>query len=104
MPSNFKLYIIGGRHPASEGEEIGRILIKANEMGLSKRVLITGWTTPEEADIHQSHCDVCLVPYQTTEISSSGAITWNPLQKPVIANNIRSFREINGANVFMPPY
>ena len=53
-------YIIGGRHPASEGEEIGRILIKANEMGLSKRVLITGWTNSEEADIHQSHCDVAL--------------------------------------------
>jgi len=98
LPSNFKLYIIGGRHPASEGEEIGRILIKANEMGLSQRVLITGWTTPEEADIHQSHCDVCLVPYQTTEISSSGAITWNLTSgKPVIASNIRSFREINNA-------
>ena len=98
LPSNFKLYIIGGRHPASEGEEIGKILIKANELGLTNRVLITGWTTPEDADIHQSHCDICLVPYQTTEISASGAITWNlPSGKPVIASNIRSFREINNA-------
>lgn len=96
LPSNFKLYIIGGRHPNSEAEEIGRLVIKANELGLSKRLIITGWTSPEDADIHQSHCDICLVPYQTTEISASGAVTWNLTSgRPVIASNIRSFREIN---------
>ena len=104
LPSNFKLYIVGGRHPNSEAEEIGKILIKANELGLSKRVIITGWTTPEQADEHQSHCDICLVPYQTTEISSSGAITWNLSSgRPVIASNIRSFREINEATKAIDP-
>jgi len=96
LPSNFKLYVIGGRHPNQEGEEIGNLLNVANNLGLSKRLLITGWTTPEDADKHQSMCDICLVPYQTHEISASGAVTWNLTSgKPVIASNIRSFKAIN---------
>jgi len=96
LPSNYKLFIIGGRHPNSEGEELGQILIKANELGLSKRVTITGWCTPEEADKYQNYCDICLVPYQVKDLSASGAITWNLTSgKPVVASNIPSFKELN---------
>ena len=96
LPKNFKLSIIGGRHPESTGNEIGRILKLANELGLSDRVLITGWVTPSEADYYQQNSDICLAPYQATELSASGAITWSLTSgKPVIASNINSFKSIN---------
>ena len=43
LPPNFKLCIIGGRHPYSDGEEIGKLLKLSNELGLANRVSITGW-------------------------------------------------------------
>ena len=96
LPPNFKLSIVGGRHPESSGEEIGRLLKLATEMGLIDRVLISGWVSPEEADFHQQNADICLAPYQTQELSASGAITWSlTSQKPVIASNVNAFRDIN---------
>tara|TARA_Y100000592_G_scaffold46816_1_gene74253 strand:+ start:2590 stop:3708 length:1119 start_codon:yes stop_codon:yes gene_type:complete len=96
LPPNFKLSIVGGRHPESSGEEIGRLLKLATEMGLIDRVLISGWVSPEEADFYQQNADICLAPYQTQELSASGAITWSlTSQKPVIASNINAFRNIN---------
>lgn len=96
LPPNFKLSIIGGRHPESTGEEIGRLLKLATEMGLINRVLISGWVSPEEADFHQQNADICLAPYQTQELSASGAITWSLTSgKPVIASNVNAFRNIN---------
>ena len=96
LPKNFKLSIIGGRHPDSSSNEIGRVLKLANELGLSDRVLITGWVTPGEADYYQQNSDICLAPYQATELSASGAITWSLTSgKPVIASNINSFKSIN---------
>lgn len=96
LPPNFKLSIIGGRHPNSEGDEIGETLKQANDLGLSKRVLVTGWVSPQEADYYQQNCDICLAPYQATELSASGAITWSLTSgKPVIASNINSFKSIN---------
>ena len=102
LPSNFKLSIIGGRHPNSEGHEIGDILKEANELGLSDRVLITGWIPPSEVDHYQQNSDICLAPYQATELSASGAITWSLTSgKPIIASDINSFKDINKAGQSM---
>ena len=96
LPNHFKLSIIGGRHPNSDGDEIGDLLKKAADMGLSGRVLISGWASPEEADFHQQNSDICLAPYQARELSASGAITWSLTSGlPVIASNINSFKDIN---------
>ena len=96
LPENFKLCIIGGRHPASDAEEIGELLKWVTERGMLSRIMITGWVTPDEADFYQQNSDVCLAPYQTRELSASGAITWSLTSKrPVIASNINSFRDIN---------
>lgn len=96
LPENFFMTFIGGRHPESDGEEIGRLLKIATELNVLKRLLITGWVSPEEATIHQSRSDISIAPYQTRELSASGAITWSlTSNNPVIASNIRSFRSIN---------
>jgi len=96
LPSNFHLSIIGGRHPESYGEEIGRLLKVATELDLLRRVLITGWVSPEEANFHQKQSDISLAPYQTSELSASGAITWSLTSgNPVIASNVRAFRAMN---------
>ena len=98
LPSNFKLYIVGGRHRNSGGEEIGNILNKANALGLSDRILITGWIPAEDADKHQKMCDISILPYQTTELSASGAATWALTSgRPVIASNTPAFKELNEA-------
>ena len=95
LPKHFKLSIIGGRHPNSDGDEVGNLLKKAADMGLSDRVLVSGWASPEEADYHQQNSDICLAPYQTRELSASGAVTWSLTSgRPVIASNINSFKDI----------
>ena len=96
LPSNFHLSVIGGRHPESHGEEIGHLLKIATELDLLRRVLITGWVTPEEANFHQKQSDISLAPYQTSELSASGAVTWSLTSgNPVIASNVRAFRAMN---------
>jgi len=96
LPKNYRLNIIGGRHPESQGEEIGSLLKVAFELGVLNRVTITGWVPPDQAALYQEKTDIFLAPYQTTELSASGALTWALNSgAPIIASNIRSFRSIN---------
>ena len=96
LPKNYRLNIIGGRHPESQGEEIGTLLKAAFELGVLNRVAITGWVSPAQATLYQEKTDIFLAPYQTTELSASGALTWALNSgAPIISSNIRSFRSIN---------
>ena len=96
LPENFKLCFIGGRHPESGGEEIGNLLRMAADRGFTDRVLITGWVTEDEADRYQLGSHICIAPYQTSELSASGALTWALTSGlPIIASDINSFRAIN---------
>ena len=102
LPKRFVLYIIGGRHPESEGDEIGALLKVAFELDVLDRVVLTGWVSPEAAEFYQDECHLFLAPYQTSELSASGAITWALNSgRPIIASNIRSFRSINSESECM---
>lgn len=95
LDDNYKLIIIGGRHPHSRGNELEELLLKIKELNLSKRVLITGSVTDEEANYYHSATDICLAPHQSEYLSASGAITWSLTSgAPVIGSNVNSFREI----------
>jgi len=96
LPKNYRLNIIGGRHPESQGEEIGSLLKTAFELGVLNRMTITGWVSPAQAALYQEKTDIFLAPYQTTELSASGALTWALNSgAPIIASNIRSFCSIH---------
>lgn len=95
LPPNYKLCIMGGRHPQSTGNEIEGVLVKIHEEGLNSRVLLTGPLTTSEADLYHRKSDICVAPYQSEKLSASGAITWSLTSgSPVIASNIPAFREI----------
>ncbi len=95
LDDNYKLIIIGGRHPHSRGNELEELLLKIKELDLSKRVLITGSVTDEEANYYHSTTDICLAPHQSEYLSASGAITWSLTSGvPTIGSNVNAFREI----------
>jgi glycosyltransferase involved in cell wall biosynthesis len=61
-----------------------------------KRLVVTGYVTQDELDLYHAATDICLAPYIDDSLSGSAAITWAMTSgKPVIASNIRAFREIN---------
>lgn len=97
LPPNFYLAVVGGAHPEGKEETINTILRLRKQME-PPRLVVTGYVTPAELDLYHAATDICLAPYIDDSLSGSAAITWAMTSgKPVIASNIRAFREINAS-------
>jgi glycosyltransferase involved in cell wall biosynthesis len=97
LPPNFCLAVVGGAHPEGKETTINTLLRIRKNMD-PRRLVVTGYVTPAELDLYHAATDICLAPYIDDTLSSSVAITWAMTSgKPVIASNIRAFREINAS-------
>ena len=96
LPENYKLILMGGRHPNSTGVYIGKILKMINQMtAIRDRVTVTGYLP--EKQIHEwfNKCHICLSLHTQQELSASGTVTWSVSSGiPTIASDIPCFVNI----------
>jgi len=62
-----KLLMVGGQVGASDPTNVAylqHVQALIAELGLSERVLWTGFTEPEQVSAHLTACDVCVLPYR----------------------------------------
>lgn len=94
LPEQYYLAVVGGPHPEGDGWTVDRIL-RAWGRRDPRRLIITGFVEQAQLDLYHAATDICLAPYLDDTQSSSAAITWALTSgKPVIASNIRAFREL----------
>jgi len=97
LPNNFKLLIIGGIHPGGENDSfLNKLIDIAYEIGVEKRVYVTGYVTDSSMQNLVEMCDSILYPYDKEYFSSSAAIN-HPIGagKPIIAYKVKGLTEIN---------
>lgn len=96
LPPHYQLAIVGGPHPQANDLTLNTVLALAEEEPrLRGRVRVTGYVPTETLDLYHAATDICLAPYQNTDISGSSALTWALSSgKPVIATKIASFLEL----------
>lgn len=84
---DFRYFIVG------KADDIN-IEEKAEELGLQKEVIVTGFTSLDEFNTYMSACDLCLnLRYPTHGESSASLHRMLGLGKPVIVSNIGTFEE-----------
>lgn len=100
LPENFYLAIVGGPHPQGNDLTLNNVLeMVAEDPRLTDRVRVTGFVTTEQLDLYHAATDICLAPYQKTDLSGSSALTWALSSgKPVIASRITAFQEVQEGN------
>ncbi|RLS35781.1 MAG: glycosyltransferase [Planctomycetota bacterium] len=96
LPGDFHLAICGGSHPEARDDFFAEVFRMIARLGLEERVKVTGWLSPEDADLYYAATDICLAPYQPDcGLSGSGAITWALASgRPTIASKIDAFMAI----------
>lgn len=96
LPENYHLAIVGGPHPEANDYTLNQVLgMACNDPDLRRRVWVTGFVTQQQLDLYHAATDVCLAPYQNTELSGSSALTWALSSgRPVVASKIPSFQEV----------
>ena len=120
LPINYRLVIAGGPHPrALRDRTLDKIL---ESVGISRvafemptaqqpaagppqrgtpsnrRIVMTGWLTPEQVQSILGATDIVLAPYKEKGPSGSGAVTWGLASgRPVIATRTRPFLALNRA-------
>lgn len=97
LPDNFKLAVVGGRHPSNTTDNtIENILSIASNASNNNKIRVTGFLEGDQVDLYRIACDIIVAPYKEVGLSSSAAITWAiSSNKPIIASNIKAFSEIN---------
>jgi len=120
LPPNFKLAIVGGRHPENQsdgamsliaskifgnfGRENARKRRQSAALGIdatksesiaSGKVRLTGYLPRADIDIYRTACDIFVAPYREVNLSSSAAITWAlSSRRPLIASGVDAFLDI----------
>lgn len=98
LPRNYKLAIVGGRHPENGVDSaIDEVLADyVFDPSMAGRIRVTGYVTADQVDAYMAACDLLVSPYRDVNLSSSAAIAWAlRSRRPVIATNITAFREIS---------
>ena len=96
LPSNYKLILMGGRHPNSTGSYIGKILKLINKNpAIKSRVTVTGYLNENQIYEWFSKCHICLNLHTEDQLSASGAISWSLSSGiPTIASDIPCYVNI----------
>ena len=100
LPSNYKLAVIGGIHPAG-GQEglLDELCDLITHYDLTERVYITGYVNEDEKlNALIRECDICVYPYDTTYYSYVSSAALNNAfanYRPAVVYPTKSFLEIN---------
>ncbi len=93
LPDNYRVAVVGGRHPASKGDPSFDDALSA--LRFRQRVRVTGWVDLPTLDLYHAATDICIAPYRETGLLASGAITWALSSgKPTVATRIAAFVEL----------
>jgi len=96
LPSNYKLIIIGGKHPRDSSPFFDRLLALIHELRLEHRVHITDVFEDEDLPYYLDLTHIIIAPYAHHFRSSSAALTLGICSgRPVIASAIQSFVDIH---------
>ncbi|MEN9503620.1 MAG: hypothetical protein RI964_2905 [Pseudomonadota bacterium] len=99
LPKQYKLAIVGGRHPQNNNDHIiSKILeIKTkNSTQENNKIILTGYLPKETIDLYRMACDIVIAPYREVGLSSSAAVTWALTSgNPLVASNIEAFKDIH---------
>jgi glycosyltransferase involved in cell wall biosynthesis len=98
LPSQYRLAVVGGPHPANACDQTLNALLEAWEGQDPGRLIVTGYVPRETIDTYHAATDICLVPFQKGNPTGSASLTWALTSgKPTIASNIPAFAEIQQA-------
>ena len=97
LPEEFKLAIVGGRHPENRSDNaISLVAKKVIAKKNNGRIRLTGFLQKNDIDLYRAACDIFIAPYKEVNLSSSAAVTWALSSgKPLIATTISAFVDIN---------
>ena len=100
LPSNYKLAVIGGVHPAGGQEALlDELCDLVANLGLTDRVYITGYVREDDTlNALIRECDICVYPYDTEYYSYVSSAALNNAfanYKPAVVYPTKSFLEIN---------
>jgi len=93
LPHNYRLAVVGGRHPASRDDPSFDNALAA--LRYTQRARVTGWVDLQTLELYHAATDICIAPYREAGLLASGAITWALCSgKPTIATRIAAFVEL----------
>lgn len=93
LPHNYRVAIVGGRHPASRDDPSFDNALAA--LRHTQRARVTGWVDLRTLELYHAATDICIAPYREAGLLASGAITWALRSgKPTIATRIAAFVEL----------
>ena len=97
LPENYRLAIIGGKHPANRNDMTLNKLLEIWDGQDPERLVVTGYVDHETIDRYHAATDICLAPMRpegalSGSASLSATITSG---KPTIASNIPALAEFN---------
>ncbi|MBF4469324.1 MAG: glycosyltransferase [Methanobrevibacter arboriphilus] len=96
LPDNYKLIILGDKHPRGTDSYYNKLLNNISKNSLENRVFITGYYDEKDLSTYCDLIDIFLAPYSSKFTSGSGAIQIGvQSKKPTIAYDIESFKDLN---------
>jgi glycosyltransferase involved in cell wall biosynthesis len=96
LPATYCLAVVGGRHPASQGDATVNAILESWKDQDPGRLRVTGFVPAKTVDLYHAATDICLVPYLPCNLSASGAMSWALTSgRPTIASNIAAFQQLN---------
>lgn len=96
LPDNYKLIILGDKHPRGTDSYYNKLLNNISKNSLENRVFITGYYDEKDLSTFCDLIDIFLAPYSSKFTSGSGAIQIGvQSKKPTIAYDIESFKDLN---------
>ena len=102
LPPRFRCLIIGGVREDIEGYRT-----QAKKLGVSDRVVFTGWMHYDSIPEHLAACDVLVAPFPKTEhydlfMSPMKLFEYMAVGKPIVATRLRTVEEIvNDESAFL---
>lgn len=96
LPNNYKLIILGDKHPRGTNDYYKKLLNNIKKNSLKDRIFITGYYEEKDLATYCNLIDIFLAPYSGKFTSGSGAIQIGiQSKKPTIAYDIETFKDIN---------
>lgn len=93
LPVDIVFVIAGGSRTAEDAEYEARLHMKIKEMGLQKRVVVTGYCTPNDLGTLTQLAEIVIAPF--LDVSGSGTLSLAlAAGKPIIAADIPSLVEL----------
>lgn len=91
LPQDYTLVLAGS--DSSEGQEyLQQLMVRAKELNVDARIVVSGYITDEQMDVYISATDVAFCPFKA--VSASGSLaTWLAGRKPIVTSKLELFEE-----------